>query len=532
MLAYRTPGVYLERPASRPALGLPRTDVAGFVGVARRGPLHRPVRLESRNELLATFGGPTAQGYLACAVEGFFANGGQTCWVVRAADPEKAWPASVEIADDAGSPALRLTASSPGVWGRKLTATVVRGGRGRFTLLLRLGDGPPELWRDLPPAGLEALSELNAGSRLVAASLPAGASGAPPRAGRYRLAGGADGLATLRAEHLIEGLAALEAVDEVAIVALPDAMPVPRVQPRAKRQPPCCDVPCDGPVQAEEPEESLEFPPAPDEAGISRVQNALIAHCERLRDRVAVLDVPPSAVTPRDALAWRRDMDSSYAALYYPWLRVPDPLELEGLLRAVPPSGHVAGIWARSDRRVGVHKPPANEALEGVEDVLFRLGDEDHGDLNCAGVNAIRPYDGRGIRVAGARTVSSDPLLRYVNVRRLLLMIAEAVDEGTQWTVFEPHDLRLRREIDRVVRSFLDGLFRRGVLDGAKAEEAYSVRCDETTNPPAEAEAGRLICQIGVQPPWPAEFVIVRLAKSVSGVELLETQDGREAGRG
>ncbi|HEX6862081.1 MAG TPA: phage tail sheath subtilisin-like domain-containing protein, partial [Thermoanaerobaculia bacterium] len=358
------------------------------------------------------------------------------------------------------------------------------------------------------------------------------ASGEPPRAGRYRLAGGADGLATLRPEHLIGGLAALEAVDEVAIVALPDAMPVPRVEPRTRRRPPRCDDLCAEPVEPELPEEPLEFPPVPDEAAISRLQNALIAHCERLRDRVAVLDVPPSAVTPRDALAWRRDLDSSHAALYYPWLRVPDPLELEGLLRAVPPSGHVAGIWARSDRRAGVHKPPANEALEGVEDVLFRLGDEDHGDLNEAGVNAIRPSGGRGIRVAGARTVSSDPLLRYVNVRRLLLMIAEAVDEGTQWTVFEPHDLRLRREIDRVVRSFLDGLFRRGVLDGAKAEEAYSVRCDETTNPPAEVEAGRLICEIGVQPPWPAEFVIVRLAKSVSGVELLDARDGREAGRG
>lgn len=522
MIAFRTPGVYLERPASRPVVGLPRTDVAGFAGVARRGPLHRPVRLESRNELLATFGGPTAQGYLACAVEGFFANGGQTCWVVRAADPGKARPASAEIADDAGKPALLLTASSPGVWARKLTATVLRAGRGRFTLLLRLDDGPPELWRDLDPAGLDAL---NAGSRLVEASLPPDASGAPPRAGRYRLTGGADGLATLRPDHLIAGLAALETVDEVAIVALPDIMPVPRVEPRTKRRPPRCDDLC-AEVTEELPEEPLEFPPALDDAAIARLQNALIAHCERLRDRVAVLDVPPSAVTPRDALAWRRDLDSSFAALYYPWLRVPDPLELEGLLRAVPPSGHVAGIWARSDLRVGVHKPPANEALETVEDVLFRLGDEDHGDLNEAGVNAIRPSGGRGIRVAGARTVSSDPLLRYVNVRRLLLMIAEAVDEGTQWTVFEPNDPRLRREIDRVVRSFLDGLFRRGVLDGAKADEAYSVRCDESTNPPAEVEAGRLICQIGVQPPWPAEFVIVRLAKSVSGVELLE------AGRG
>jgi phage tail sheath protein FI len=315
-------------------------------------------------------------------------------------------------------------------------------------------------------------------------------------------------------------------------------MPVPLVQLRTKRRPPRCDVlpgGCgDEEAPPEEPEEPLEFPPAPDEVAISEMQRALIAHCERLRDRVAVLDLPPldpsgASRSPREALAWRRGLDSSYAALYYPWLRVPDPLLLTGLLRAVPPSGHVAGIWARSDRRVGVHKPPANEVLEGVEDVLFRVGDVDHGDLNDAGVDVIRPYDGRGIRVAGARTVSSDPLWRYVNVRRLLLLIAEAIDEGTQWTVFEPHDLRLRREVDRVVRSLLDGLWRRGMLDGATAEEAYSVLCDESTNPSAEVEAGRLVCRIGVQPPWPAEFVVVRLGKTVGGVELIEEPPDREA---
>jgi len=552
MLAYRTPGVYFERAESRPAPGLPRTDVAGFVGVARRGPLHRPVRLEGRNELLAAFGGPTPQGYLACAVEGFFANGGQTCWVVRAADPEKARPASVDLADDAGRPTLRLTASSPGVWGRRLTATVLRTGRGRFTLVLRLGDEAQELWRDLAldagdPRRVETvLNDVTAGSRLAVASRPPDSPGTSPRAARWRLAGGADGLATLRPEHLTGegspparpwGLAALETVDEVAIVALPDAMPVPRVQPRTKRRPPRCDVlPC-GEVEetgetgqtGEEP--PFELPPALDELAISQVQGALIAHCEKLRDRVAVLDVPDTFRTPREALAWRRDLDSSWAALYYPWLRVPDPLELTGLLRDVPPSGHVAGIWARgdrSDRPVGVHKPPANEELEEVEDVLFRVGDVDHGELNDAGVDVIRPYDGRGIRVAGARTVSRDPLWRYVNVRRLLVLIAEAIDEGTQWTVFEPHDVRLRQEVDRVVRSFLDGLWRRGMLDGATAQEAYSVVCDETTNPPEEVEAGRLICRIGVQPPWPAEFVVVRLVKSVAGVELTDDPEGQE----
>jgi phage tail sheath protein FI len=235
-----------------------------------------------------------------------------------------------------------------------------------------------------------------------------------------------------------------------------------------------------------------------------------------------VLDVRLTDTTPDLAAFLREAFDTSYAALYYPWLRVPDPLRLEGGLRTVPPSGSVAGIYARVDRRVGVHRPPANEPLEGVKALAVDTDDIAHGHLNERGVNVIRVFNGVGIRVAGARTLSSESEFRYVNVRRLLLMIEEAIDEGTQWTVFEPNGLEAWIEVDRVVRVFLDSLWRRGMLDGATPDEAYLVRCDETTNPPEARDEGRLECVVGVQPPWPAEFVVVRIGKTEGATEIRE----------
>jgi phage tail sheath protein FI len=244
---------------------------------------------------------------------------------------------------------------------------------------------------------------------------------------------------------------------------------------------------------------------------------------------VAVLDTRPEDRTAEQAIAWRRGFSgdsTKYAALYFPWLKVPDPLGLGGALVEVPPSGHVAGVYARGDLRVGVHKPPANEELEGVKDVAVAVGDVEHGELNERGVNVVREYRGRGVRVAGARTLSGDPLWRYVNVRRLLSMIEEAIDEGTQWTVFEPNNPDLWREVDRVARNFLLNIWRRGMLDGATPEDGFYVRCDATTNPPAETEAGRMTCEIGVLPPWPAEFVVVRIGKTEGATEIFETAGG------
>jgi uncharacterized protein len=555
MLMYRTPGVYFEWLDTRLSGIEPvRTDIAGFVGVAARGPLHQPMKVESWSQFTSTFGGHTPQGYLAYAVEGFFVNGGQTCWVVRSADPAQAIPAQLTLLDDTAQPTLRLTASSPGTWGQEVTVSVVRLGADRFSLILSLGDGGQELWRNLSMSPGDAdyvetvLNAAGTGSRLVQVEdlhSPAGfpmntpnLQGLTGQGPIGRLIGGQDGLATLGVQHLSGdgappdqrwGLATLEDIDEVSIVAMPDIMPKISVPGRRKERQPRCDV-----LEAESfppstPGRLPELPPPFDDEQIHILQSALIIQCEKLKDRIAILDSQPSDISPAQVLSRRKQFSTSYAALYYPWLWVLDPGRLAGILRAVPPSGHVAGVYARTDRRLGVHKPPANEVVEGARDVVAATDDTAHGDLNANEVNAIRSYAGRGIRVAGARTLSNDSAWRYINVRRLLIMIEEAIDEGTQWAVFEPNNPALWSSLDRVARSFLDDLWRRGMLDGASAEEAYSVRCDETTNPPEETGAGRMICLIGVQPPWPAEFVIVRIGKTGGSTTILETQGTNNA---
>jgi hypothetical protein len=571
MFAYRTPGVYFEWVDPRlPGLVPLRTDIAGFVGIAARGPLFNPVKVESWNQFITTFGAHTPQGYLAYGVDGFFANGGETCWVIRVADPHTARPASLTLHDGNNEPTLNLTASSPGAWGDSITASIALRGDEHFTLTLQLPGVEREVWRDLTmrkddPRYVETvLNHEQTGSRLVTVHDLDSRTTAPknipnPRASTLRsatgrLEGGKDGLAPnpafpkdsgLRLEHFsgqdtssenqYSGLVLLESIDEVSIVAMPDIMPKPRVSRPTKPFQSRCEVLDSEPEPPLVPVSPSEFAPpfTPDQ--IRTLQHAMIGHCEKLKDRVAILDPPlldpTQGLNPEQALVWGEQFNSTYAAFYYPWLLVADPLRLAGLVRPVPPSGHVAGIYARGDMRVGVHKPPANEIVEGAKNVQAQVEDIAHGDLNDRGVNVIRSYNGRGIRVVGARTLNKDPVRdpqwRYINVRRLLIMITEAIDEGTQWTVFEPNNPALWDEVDRVVRNFLDDLWRRGMLDGATAEEAYVVQCDETTNPPEEMEVGRLICLVGVLPPWPAEFVIVRIGKTEGGTEILDMNGGQ-----
>jgi uncharacterized protein len=545
LLGYRTPGARIEWLDAIPQLpGRVATDVAGLVGIAERGPLHLAVKTTSWTSYTGIFGGHLEHAYLPDAVEGFFANGGRVCWVVRVADPDTAAAATAELLGEDGAPALQLTAVNEGTWGGRIAFRADRGAGGRFTLILRLPGGIQEAWRNLSmdagdPRFVAALvNDARAGSRLVRAEVTDGAR--PPRPASGRLEGGHDGLGTLLPRHFAGshppprqpwGLAALTAVDEVSLVAIPDAWSVPRVAPRARRPrlaPDCTRA--DRPVEpgGDEPDVApVELAVRGDEEA-NELQLALIAHCQELRDRVALLDGPGAGSAlraPTDALEWRRGFDSSYAALYYPWLQVRDPYE-PGAVRPVPPCGHVAGICARVDQQVGVHKPPANEVVEGGLDLLALVDDLGHGDLNDAGVNAIRAQPGRQVRVAGARTLARDTEWRFLNVRRLLLMIEESLEEALRWTVFEPNSQALWRDVDRTVRSLLEDLWRRGMLGGATADEAYLVRCDETTNSPSELEAGRLICSIGVLPPPPAEFVIVRLVRTPAGIELQERPGG------
>jgi phage tail sheath protein FI len=301
-------------------------------------------------------------------------------------------------------------------------------------------------------------------------------------------------------------------------------MPKPVVQVEYAKRPPRCHVVDGAPTLPSAPEREPEFPPRFSDTEIAHLQQVLAGHCLKLQDRVAILDTlrPAPETTPGEVIHWRTQFDTKYAALYFPWLKVPDPLRLEGLLRVIPPSGHVAGVYARGDLAEGVHKPPANEALAAVQDVLVQVNDIIHGEFNEHHINAIRVYNGRGVRIGGARTLSNEPEWRYVNVRRLLIMIEEAIEERMQRIVFEPNNPALWRDVDRVVRTFLDGLWRQGMLDGATAQEAYDVRCDEETNPPHETDQGRMTCVIGVLPPWPAEFVTVRIGITQDSVTVVE----------
>jgi uncharacterized protein len=260
-----------------------------------------------------------------------------------------------------------------------------------------------------------------------------------------------------------------------------------------------------------------------DDTQVRDLQGKMIAHCENAGDRMAILDCPPDML-PQDVLEWRMNTagyDSKFAALYYPWIEVMNPLTNQPML--VPPSGHVAGVWCRTDSTRGVHKAPANEVTLGVNGLGFQITQAEQGGLNKVGINCIRSFPGRGIRIWGARTLSSDPEWRYINVRRLFNYIAESIMEGTQWSVFEPNDEKLWIQLRIAVSNFLTRTWSEGALFGSTPAEAFFVKCDSETNPPEVIEAGQVICEIGIAPVKPAEFVVFRLSQFSGG-------DGAEVG--
>ncbi len=673
---YLTPGVYFERVDASPAINAIRTDIAGFVGIAPRGPIDRPVMVQSWRQYVACFGGFSGAGYLAYAVRGFFENGGRRCWVVRVASAPgaagEALTAGVEIENGVPRPVWRVRANSPGVWGNDLDVqfeetnqaatnavigactpeyctvlstsgfsrgTLVRLAQdaltshrvvaevdpvrnrlywlhprvesrlpydrpltgfnfdlplriesveytvqvwelGRllqvYTALSLVPEHPryaPLLLRDPfevadareDQAAGDATHGSNYARRRVATApepivieelrdlaRPTLEDMLPlvlPVEARVPLQGGSDGLVGLQVYDFTgspldaldsdvvkrqkrRGLQALDDVDEVAILAVPDIHIQPIAPPLLAPLPPCIPDPClptmITPVATPRPPAQGELPPVFDEEAIYQVQVAMVAQCERRRDRIALLDVPYAAV--RDAAvglgvarAWRSRFDSKYAAFYYPWLRVVDPLrQALTLTRDIPPTGHIAGQFALTDAQVGVHKAPANAPLGWVQDVTTQIDSAVHGVLNPLGINAVRVLPGRGIRIFGARTVSSDPDWRYVNVRRLLMMIEKAVGLATQWATFEPNDFRTRAKLQLALSTFLSALWQQGALMGSSAEAAFFVKCDEENNPPAARADGRLLAEVGVAPSQPFEFVVLRVGRVNNEFEVNE----------
>jgi phage tail sheath protein FI len=238
------------------------------------------------------------------------------------------------------------------------------------------------------------------------------------------------------------------------------------------------------------------------------VRSALITHCEVLKDRFAIVD-PQDGLSIEGIRAFREPIDTRYAALYYPWVVVRDPLSRRDV--GVAPSGHMAGIYARTDVERGVHKAPANVVIRGISRIGQDVTKREQDMLNPRGINALRAFPNLGLRVWGARTLTSDMSWKYINVRRLFLMVEESIDEGTQWVVFEPNDEPLWARVRQSVSNFLLGVWRDGALAGATPDEAFYVICDMTTMTPTDLENGILICEIGIAPVFPAEFVVFRI---------------------
>ena len=282
-------------------------------------------------------------------------------------------------------------------------------------------------------------------------------------------------------EKKATGLAALGELDDIAIVALPDAGDLADVD------------------------------------SSFAASSALVAHAELFRYRIAVVDAPKQS-SMNQIRNFRGRFDSKYAAMYHPWIEILDPLERasQGAPQRrllLPPSGFVTGIYARSDIERGVHKAPANEVVRGLTRFEININKGRNDVLNPEGVNCLRFFEGRGNRVWGARTMSSDPEWKYVNVRRLFIYLEHTLDKGTQWAVFEPNNERLWANVRRMVEDFLLVLWSDGALLGEKPEQAYFVRCDRSTMTQNDLDNGRMICLVGVAPVKPAEFVIFRVGQ-------------------
>ena len=356
----------------------------------------------------------------------------------------------------------------------------------------------------------------------------------PAKFGAVYLQGGRDGLSGVKpldftgGPDQFFGLRILEEIDEIAILCAPDV--VFKAPQSIPPPPPPVLHPCEPPPEEIKLDSVAEDPTAIprnfEEPDVFNIYQTLLDQCERLRDRVAILD-PPAQKKAKEVVAWRAGFNSRFGALYYPWLKVPAAPGTNGKSRLVPPSGHVAGIYARTDNEFGVHRPPANAPLEFINDVGDEITAIQQEELNPFDVNAIRSFAGRGIRVWGARSLASknDSDWRFIHARRLMSMIEESVFKSMQWAVFEPNDFSLRRTLVHSLSVFLEQIWREGGLKGVLPEEAFYVKCDETNNPTSVVDAGQIVCQVGIAVAAPMEFIVFEIRRGPSGSQIVEGEE-------
>ncbi len=488
------PGIlYTKKPLETEKIALKENPVAGFVGITRKGPLNKAVKIQNFNDFLKTFGGFDTAGNLPFGVYSFFQNGGRCCHIVRIAHREGsggAACASFILMDQKQKKVAKLLCKSEGIWGNELYLNLwlhpdPSGKRSLVNVSLH-NSGFQEDFLGLsadPQDSDYYLDRIQSQSSLVSVESISinGSFSSPEEVHNEFFSGGREGIAGLRAGDFIgrtenpdrrTGLAALEPLQDVNLIAAPDVCLLKKTE------------------------------------DIFAVHTAMITHAETLEGRFALLDLN-SSMEPSDVLAYRNRISSSKAALYYPDLKVIDPADHTTF--SLAPSCAIAGIVSDVDLSHGCYYPPGNRFIEGAVALSRPLKNDEIAMLYEKGVNAFKKVPGKGIKVWGVRTLAEDPEWRFINVRRTISFLSAAMKKGTSWAVFEPNDALLQKRVVRHVTAYLIDAWRKGYLAGKTANEAFFVRCDSELNPPENREAGILSVQVGLCPVKPAEYIIVTL---------------------
>jgi hypothetical protein len=547
-LDYKAPGVYIEEidRGSRPIEGV-STAIAGFVGftedIREGAELFKPQLITTWTQYLRHFSRPNSDGfttfnaYLPFAVYGYFLNGGGRCWVTSigtqlpsASAPRnpQSQPATLEIPGRGGNrrPLLVFTLRPEQASGGAVEI-VIDNGTPRalpegtenpppapdagefFTLQIKRGGQILEQYENLTmdaqvpeQYGTQVMTALRSSLYITVEELPQQGriTNRRPINGTYDLAPPPVPARIDQFARDVEGVRddrtgvrGLLEIDEITMLACPDLMRAYEAQML-----------------------NLDQVHGIMELMISSCEGALDGDIPNPPNRMVVLDPPPDRVKPQEVLEWveRWNRRSMFAALYYPWIKVANPKE-NGRPIAVPPCGHMMGVWGRTDETRGVYKAPANEVPRGTLGLTYETNFREQELLNPKGINCIRSFPDRGIRIWGARTLVEPDKTewRYISVRRLVSYIAKSIELGTQWAVFEPNDEDLWARVRRTVSNFLERIWREGALFGTTPEQAFYVKCDAELNPPETMILGRLYIEVGVCPVRPAEFVIFRISQ-------------------
>lgn len=577
MAEYLAPGVYVEEfdSGGKPMEGV-GTSTAGFIGAALKGPAEGlPQLVTNFADFKRIYGGYLSENefgnyrFLAYAVEHFFINGGSRCFVARVA-PEDAKCAK-GAAPSKEAPVLELEAKNPGTWGNNLKVVIAPASKAKTQIYEVLETAEGKRYSVKSSAGffkgdIVAFNDgasvvynrvLKSQDNIITFEKEFEADVTDKNLLPEKTISTCEFSMEVRYEDVVESYDYLSFNIEVPQyigkkTAKSDL--ITAVYSGAETEeaiPPFARL-----ISGDEAVVSVGFGggtngnalgmTAADFIGVDNgagkrtgiqafvdndvvsiiavpgvtdpnVQLSLTAHCENLASRFAVMDVPQDAKKVQDIIDHRNIFDTTYGALYHPWLTVFDPLDKKNI--SIPPSGSVMGIYARSDNSRGVHKAPANEVVRACVglDVQFNKGEQDI--LNPKGVNLIRAFPGMGIRVWGARTASSDGSWKYINVRRLFIFIEESIKANTNWAVFEPNDEVLWVRVQRTIEVFLTNLWRNGSLAGTSPDEAFFVNIGRTTMTQDDIDNGRLICIIGVAPVKPAEFVIFRITQKTGDAQ-------------